>query len=85
MFERVALMIVYDDNDSLRKEEILGVSRFEGAAVGTKTSGPKQQVWTSSLYILWLASCLLVSLSKKKPRNVCLCCQELLLHNAYLT
>jgi len=44
MFERVALMIVYDDNDSLRKEEILGVSRFEGAAVGTKTSGPKQQV-----------------------------------------
>ena len=44
MCERVGLMIAYDDNDSLRREEILGVSRFEGAAVGTKTAGIKQQV-----------------------------------------
>ena len=43
MCERVGLMIACDDNDSLRKEEILAVSRFEGAAVGTKGSGAKQQ------------------------------------------
>ena len=42
--ERIALMIAYDDNDSLRKEEILAVSRFEGAAIGTKGSGARQQV-----------------------------------------
>ena len=36
-------MIVYDDNDSLRREEILGVTRFEGAAIGTKGGGVKQQ------------------------------------------
>ena len=44
MCERVGLMLAYDDNDSLRREEVLGVSRFEGAAIGTKTSGVKQQV-----------------------------------------
>ena len=43
MCERVGLMIAFDDNDSLRREEILGVSRFEGAAVGTKTAGAKRQ------------------------------------------
>ena len=37
------MMIVYDDNDSLRREEILGVTRFEGAAIGTKSGGVKQQ------------------------------------------
>ena len=43
MCEKVGLMIVYDDNDSLRREEILGVTRFEGAAIGTKGGGVKQQ------------------------------------------
>ena len=42
--ERIALMIAHDDNDSLRKEEILAVSKFEGAAIGTKGSGARQQV-----------------------------------------
>ena len=41
---RVGLMIAYDDNDSARREEVLAVSRFEGAAIGTKTSGMNKQV-----------------------------------------
>ena len=44
MCEKIGLMLAYDDNDSLRREEVLGVSRFEGAAIGTKTSGVKLQV-----------------------------------------
>ena len=48
MCEKVGLMIVYDDNDSLRREEILGVTRFEGAAIGTKGGGVKQQASTIS-------------------------------------
>ena len=41
---KVGLMIAYDDNDSARREEVLAVSRFEGAAIGTKTSGVNKQV-----------------------------------------
>ena len=42
--EKVALMISYDDNDSLRKEEVLGVSRFDGGIIGSKGHGIKQLV-----------------------------------------
>ena len=41
---KVGLMIAYDDNDSARREEVLAVTRFEGAAIGTKTSGVNKQV-----------------------------------------
>ena len=41
---KVGLMLAYDDNDSASCEKVLAVSRFEGAAIGTKTSGVNKQV-----------------------------------------
>ena len=38
------MLISYDDNDSLRKEEVLGVSRFDGGIIGSKGQGIKHMV-----------------------------------------
>ena len=46
-------MIAYDDNDSARREEVLAVSRFEGAAIGTKTSGMNKQVLNLFIFNLF--------------------------------
>ena len=40
----MGLLISWDDNDSMRNEEVVGVVRFDGALVGTKKSGVQQLV-----------------------------------------
>lgn len=41
---KVGLLITWDDNDSLRNEENVGVIHFDGALVGTKKDGVQELV-----------------------------------------
>ena len=41
---KVGLLISWDDNDSMRNEEVVGVVRFDGAQIGTKKTGVQQLV-----------------------------------------
>ena len=47
MCSKVGLLISWDDNDSLKNEELVGVVHFDGALVGTKKDGVQEMV---SLY-----------------------------------
>ena len=44
---KVGLLISWDDNDSTKNEEGVGVVHFEGALVGTKKDGVQELVGTA--------------------------------------
>ena len=50
MCSKVGLLISWDDNDSLKNEELVGVVHFDGAIVGTKKDGVQQMVGLNVQY-----------------------------------
>ena len=49
MCSKIGLLISWDDNDSLKNEELVGVVHFDGALVGTKKDGVQEMVCCTPL------------------------------------